>query len=493
MTQTDKKPPMDLWDFSVIATHGVWKPVPHINLIYEILHYALNGQVENFCCALSPRLGKSTAISELFPAYLLGTRPYSKIILTAYSAELARGFGEKAKINFEQWGHLFKGNPQLSESTKSKYWFKVKNKTGEFFCSGLGGGVLGRGANWLIIDDPSKNILEARSKTHQEKLISHFNTTLRTRREKDPVTGQNPVTIVIHQRLDQQDLIGQIIEKNKDNLITADQALPLLRKGESLGSTWLYLQIPEIARENDILGRKPGQALWPEKRNEEDLAQLQREVGRYEFSAVYLQDPKKREGNIFKASWFFDEDTGNLNPQLLVGNNYLHDHNPQLRYWDFAASGEDGDELAAVKTAFVNDRMIVLDLVNGKFTANQSLARFNKTIEQDGQRCKVRIEQEPGSMSKMLIRKLQTQYPKHVIRADKVKTNKADRSFDLEILAETGRLLFNIDTMRLRDIEKACDELVAFTGKPGGIDNITDTLTGSARYWMKPKTRINVN
>ena len=71
---------MDLWDYSKIASHGVFEPVPHINLIIELLHYALNGQLENLIINLSPRLGKSMEISEIFPSYVLGTRPYAKII-----------------------------------------------------------------------------------------------------------------------------------------------------------------------------------------------------------------------------------------------------------------------------------------------------------------------------------------------------------------------------------------------------------------------------
>ncbi|MBW4256301.1 MULTISPECIES: hypothetical protein [Methanobacterium] len=40
-------------------------------------------------------------ISEIFPSYILGTRPYSKILLVSYSDSLARSFGGKAKDNLK--------------------------------------------------------------------------------------------------------------------------------------------------------------------------------------------------------------------------------------------------------------------------------------------------------------------------------------------------------------------------------------------------------
>jgi hypothetical protein len=117
-------PPMDLWDFSRKVTYGTWQPIPHINLIIEFLHYAFNGQIENFACALSPRLGKSMEVSEIFPAYILGMRPWAKIIHVSYSDSLARSFGGKAKENLDNFGHLFPEKPSLSHIQRLRIGLK---------------------------------------------------------------------------------------------------------------------------------------------------------------------------------------------------------------------------------------------------------------------------------------------------------------------------------------------------------------------------------
>ena len=38
--------------------------------------------------------------------------------------------------------------------------------------------------------------------------------------------------------------------------------------------------------------------------------------------------------------------------------------------------------------------------------------------------------------------------------------------------------------------DKVVNELVEFTGEEGGEDNIVDTCTGSARYWLRPRRRV---
>jgi len=404
--KTDAEAPMDLWDYSVIASKGQWHPVPHINLIIELLHYCLNGQIENLDIALSPRLGKSMEISEIFPSYVLGTRPYAKIILVSYSDSLARSFGSKAKDNLEEFGYLFPGRPQLSEDTKAKNYFKIKGNTGEFFCAGSSGSVLGHGGHFIIVDDPTKNIEEARSERHQEKLIDLFDTTISTRKEKDPFTGNNAVTIVIHQRLDQNDLTGIILQNRE--WITAEEALPRLRKGEKLGHLWVYLRLPELAEENDILGREPGQALWPEKRNEKELEQIRKDIGEYKFNAIHQQDPKPREGKFFKEEYFeiVEELPNNIIQQIqwadLAGTKYPENTPISLR----------GASTALLRIALTEDRRLFIPYMD-EFWEEDDIVMKNilNSAKLGGKQVKYCIPQDPGQAGKGQVKQYSIQLP----------------------------------------------------------------------------------
>ena len=163
---------------------------------------------------------------------------------------------------------------------------------------------------------------------------------------------------------------------------------------------------------------------------------------------------------------------------------------PRLRYWDFGASGKKGDATAGMLSAWTGDELIFIDLVTGKFTANQVLKKFKRTAKKDGKNVNIRIEQEPGSASKILIDKFRRskEFKGYNIRGDKVKFKKNVRSFDLEALAEEGAIYFVKGDWNIQVI----DHLVSFTGQEGRPDDIADACTGSARHWRRPKRKVNV-
>lgn len=69
-----------------------------------------------------------------------------------------------------------------------------------------------------------------------------------------------------------------------------------------------------------------------------------------------------------------------------------------------------------------------------------------------------------------------------------MKTAKNIRSFELEALAEDRKILL----VQAPWNQLLVDQLVSFTGKDGGTDDIVDTCTGSARHWKRPRRRIRV-
>ncbi|WP_052296853.1 hypothetical protein [Methanobacterium paludis] len=412
-----KSEPIDLWDFSRIVTNETWEPRPYLNLIIELLHYCMNGQIENLAVSLSPRLGKSWQISNIFPAYILGNRPYAKIILVSYDAELVRGFGANVKDYLDTYGYLFPLKPTLSKDTKGKGFFKIRKtdeiqNPGEFYCNSTNGGVLGHGGHWIIVDDPTKNIEEAQSERHQEKLLQLFNTAISSRRERDPVTGQKAVTIVTHQRLDQNDLIGTLTKNRK--WISAEEALIKLRKGEKLGATWVYLRLPELAEENDILGREPGEPLHPEERDRNDLLQIKKDIGEYEFNCIHQQDPKPREGNYFQDNYFEVVD--------YLPNNIIQ----EVQWADLAATSYPentpislrGAATAVIRLALTQDRRIFITYMDEMWEEDDVVmtnilqsARLGGKKLQNGNLKKYCVPQDPGGAGKGQAKKYSLQMP----------------------------------------------------------------------------------
>jgi len=478
--------PRGIGEWSILINNGYWKPRQHDVLIIELLQYALQGKVSKILLGVPSRHGKSTLISKNFASYFLAHFPNDKVILTAYSQGLASEFGGQVKDVLNYYGGLSPYDVKLSTDSKAKNKFKLNHPYhGQMLAVGAGGSILGFGAGLFIVDDPIKNIADAESKIKQQRLSDWFSGTAKTRLERRS-DGKPPIMLVIAQRLHLKDLHGIIRET--EPTIPADTGLQILRNGGQIDpNTWLDLNIPAICDDpNDILGRDIGEVLWEEQRSYDWLMAEKKAMGSYLFNAIYQGQPIERDGNIFKRSWFMDETTNTIFNQINL--NELPEDLPLMRYWDFAASGKDGDGTSGLLTGYDGENIYFIDLVAGKFSSSETLKHFKRTAKKDGKKTLIKIEQEPGAGSKLLINKFRTDKSLrgYHIRSDKVNMAKNVRSFDLEALAEDGKCYF----VKAPWNTKLIDQLVAFTGQDGGEDDIVDTATGSAKHWLRPRRKV---
>ena len=479
---------LGLGRWSIYINNGYWQPRNFDILIIELLQYALQGKVSKILLGVPSRHGKSTLISKNFASYFLAHFPNDKVILTAYSQGLASEFGGQVKDVLNYYGGLSPYNVKLSTDSKAKNKFKLNHPyRGQMLAVGAGGSILGFGAGLFIIDDPIKNIADAESKIKQQRLSDWFGATAKTRLEKR-TDGKPPIMLVIAQRLHLKDLHGIIRET--EPIIDAHTGLQILRNGGTIDpNTWIDLNIPAICdSHNDLLGRQIGEVLWEEQRSYEWLMAEKQAMGSYLFNAIYQGQPIERDGNIFKRTWFMDETTNTIYNQITLDQ--LPKDLPMMRYWDFAASGKEGDGTSGLLTGWDGEYLYFIDLVSGKFSSSETLRKFKQTAKKDGKHVLIKIEQEPGAGSKLLINRFRNEkdLKKYHIRGDKVNMAKNVRSFDLEALAEDGKCIFVKADWNMKFI----DQLVAFTGQDGGEDDIVDTATGSAKHWTRPRRKINV-
>jgi len=472
--------------WSIYVNNGGWYLRDFDILIIELLQYALLGRVSKLLFSLPRRHGKSVLISKNFVSYFMAHYPYDDVILSSYNQYLASDFGRAVKYILEEHGKLSPYNVKLSTDSKANNKFHLKKPyTGRMLAVGASGGIVGWGAGLFVIDDPIKNSKEARSPTIQRNLKEWIMGTAKTSLETRD-NGLPPIMLVTAQRLNINDLHGII--KQNEPYISAKEALMILRGGGTIPpDVWVDVNFPAICEDpqEDLLGRQKGQVLWKEQRDYDWLMAEKKAMGSFLFNAIYQGNPQEMEGYTFKREWFLDE-KGEPLPRILTDRQFLPSEYNQVRYWDFAASGEEGDAAAGIKSTYLDDILIFNGLVHGKFTADEMLNKYVSTTRKDTKRVISIVEQESGSGTKLLIQRFR-QDPRlegYNIIADKVSTGKLDRSFDLEVLAETGRIRFNKATMTIDEIKKAVNELIQFTGTEGEEDNIVDTMTGSARYWI---------
>ena len=483
----EHKLPFIGWLYGVNQDNNSWHIRDFDIKIAQLIDAAIDGRVSKILLSVPSRHGKSTLISKYLASYFLSYYPNDQVILSAYSQSLASQFGGQVKDIINYYGkELSPYNVRLSNDSHAKNKFNLQGYDGQMIAVGANGSLMGFGAGLFIVDDPIKNVADADSETKQQNLREWFNGVVRSRLERR-TNGRPPIIIVIAQRLHLKDLHG-IIKENSP-YIDGIEAFSILENGGSIPfNTWVDLNIPAICTDpdKDVLNRKPGEVLWPYQRSYEWLMNERKEIGSYLFNAIYQGQPQERDGNIFKREWFMNTETNEIYRQL----EDIPEDLPHMRYWDFGASGKKGDATAGALTAWDGTNLYILDINTGKYSASQVLSNFERVALHDGKDTKIRIEQEPGAGSKLLINQFRRnpKYKQYNIRGDKVKLKKNIRSFNLEALAEAGRVYWKKGAWNMDII----DHLVSFTGADGKPDDITDSLTGSCNIWRRPKRKINV-
>ena len=249
----------------------------HHEVIFNALEAILEGKKKRLMIFLPPRHGKSEIGSIQFPAFAVGKNKDKNIILASYSGDLATDFGRQTRnlINAKEYQNIFDTTLAQDSTAKGKW---NTNGRGAYNAVGVGGATTGKGADILIIDDPVKNRQDAESDVIRESQWDWYRSTARTR------LSPEGAIVLIMTRWHDDDLAGRIL-KNAD-------------EGE-----WDIIQLPAIATEDEEF-RKKGEALWADHFTLDILNQTKKDIGSYEFSALYQQNPIDSENQEFKKSWF---------------------------------------------------------------------------------------------------------------------------------------------------------------------------------------------
>lgn len=259
-----------------------------------------------------PQYGKTEQASRLFPSWLLGKLPDVRIILTSYGAELATENSRVTRnyVGSDAYANIFGKRSsvdevvELSPESRSVVSWNLKEHRGSVFASGVGGGITGRPANLVVIDDPFKSREDAESETYRKKVMSWYRSVVYPRVANTP----GAAIIIMHTRWDQEDLVGQLLtqmvsDSDSDQWIVV--FLPALALEEDQ-----YPKDEEEFKENllrgifvpmggDPLGREVGEALWPERSDAKKIASTQANMLDYDFQALFQQLPRMAEGEFF--------------------------------------------------------------------------------------------------------------------------------------------------------------------------------------------------
>ncbi len=177
----------------------------HHRRIAAALDRVVSGKCKRLMIAMPPRHGKSQMGSYLFPAYLMGRLPRSKLIVGSHTAELAQRFGRMIRnlVSEERYRDIF---PELKLSADSKAAGRWDTSAGgEAFFIGKGGAMTGRGGDIVILDDILDE-QDAMSDTAMDNTFEWYTSGPRQRLQP------NGAIIVINTRWRTDDLTGRLLK-----------------------------------------------------------------------------------------------------------------------------------------------------------------------------------------------------------------------------------------------------------------------------------------
>ena len=152
----------------------------HLDAIDWRLRQALDGDVRRQVIALPPRHLKSLTISVAFTTWLLGKDPTLRIVCLSYSDNLVKHFSLQAReiMQSDWYKRTFPGT-RISKSKNTQTEIAT-TKGGYRRAVPIGGSITGRGADWIIIDDPIK-ASGAMSESERNFVNERFDNTIFTR------------------------------------------------------------------------------------------------------------------------------------------------------------------------------------------------------------------------------------------------------------------------------------------------------------------------
>jgi predicted phage terminase large subunit-like protein len=262
----------------------------HYFALAAALQKVVSGETPRLLIAVPPRHGKSVLASVALPAWLLGQDPTAKIICGSYGDQLTKDFAMRTRevLRSPDYQAIFPataldaGGSALEELRTTAKGYRLGTS--------VQGVVTGKGANYVILDDPMKAI-DASSEAARNAVYEWVKLSLMTRFD-NPAEGR---MIVVMQRLHQDDLIGRLL---------ADGG-------------WEILEMPGKCIKPQIfdLGAagewhfQPGEYLFPQRFDEKAHENLRYDLGEAGYAAQILQRPEAAGGTLFKLRNFRRYDT----------------------------------------------------------------------------------------------------------------------------------------------------------------------------------------
>ena len=283
---------------------GGWKyidPNPylhgwHLDAIAEHLAAVTTGEIRKLIINIPPRTSKSSMVSVAFPAWTWAQKAKSHVsgpgvqfLFASYAQTLSIRDSTKTRRLIEspwyqqRWGDRF----AITSDQNTKIRFD-NNAGGYRLATSVGGALTGEGGSIIIVDDPH-NAVEMESELVRNGTLEWWDNSLSTRLN-NPKEG---AYIVIMQRLHEEDLAGHILEASRGEW--THLCLPMRYESDRSFITTIGWEDPRS---------EEGELLCPDRFGEEEVENLERQLGPFQAAGQLQQRPEPKGGGIIKRDWW---------------------------------------------------------------------------------------------------------------------------------------------------------------------------------------------
>lgn len=256
----------------------------------------------------------SQRVSRYFPLWMLLRNPELRIVVASYELGVARRWGRAIRNDIADHPEL---GLRVRDDTSAAHEWQLDGHRGGVYSVGVMGGLTGRPADLLLLDDPVKGRAEADSQTYRENTWEWWTETARTR------LAPTAPCVLIMTRWSEDDLAGRLIQQGG----------------------WDNINIPaQCDTDDDPLGRDHGEYLVSARgRTTAEWEQIRKDVGERGWIALYQGHPAPAEGGLLKRHWW-RYDTVPVAYAKGDGTMYAHGMDVVIQSWDMTFKDTDGSD-----------------------------------------------------------------------------------------------------------------------------------------------------
>lgn len=375
-------------------SQDAFSPNWHIEYICDELEIVARRVAENkpklydLIINVPPGSTKTAIVSIMFPIWCWVNWFHLRFITASYTAGLSLESAEYSRdiIRSTRFTNVFpeigiKADKDMKSNfrvVKREWVHKGRvpriHTGGNRLSTSVTGSATGYHGHINMVDDPL-DPMRAISDVEIKKANYYFDNVLPFRK----VNKENTVTILIMQRLHQNDPTAHLLENRKKNKIK-HICLP----GE-IKNYKKFVSPPELIKRYSKTG------LLDKKRLNWNVLNELLNLGQFTYGGQVGQNPVPLGGGMFKIAHLIYIERPPF-PQDVVQT---------VRYWDKAGTQGGGAYTVGAKMCKLKDgTFVLLDIKRGQWAAEERERIMKECARGDGTNCKVYVEQEPGSGGK---------------------------------------------------------------------------------------------